>query len=160
MPDFAFEDDAATDAGSESNNRHVGNAASGAEPLFTESGDVGVIFEDDASTVLLDSETAFDFSADGVIVEAGKVGGFAEHSSLHVDDAGNAEADAKEFSRLAILGGEALNGVTHFGDNVIGSESGFGAEGDFFEKLAVAGDGGDAEVGAAEVDSDGKIGHG
>jgi hypothetical protein len=43
---------------------------------------------------------------------------------------------------------------------VVTAESDFGAEGNFFEKLAVSADGGDAEIGAAEIDSDGKIGHG
>jgi hypothetical protein len=58
------------------------------------------------------------------------------------------------------LGGEALDGVAHFGDDVVTAESDFGAEGNFFEKLAVSADGSDAEIGAAEVNSDGKIGHG
>ena len=52
-----------------------------------------------------------------------------------------------------------MDGVAHFGDNVIGTERDLGREGNFFEKLSVTGDGGDAEVGAAEVDSDGEIGH-
>ena len=56
--------------------------------------------------------------------------------------------------------GEALDGVTHFGDDLIAAEDDFGAEGDFFEKLAVAADGGNAEVGAAEIDADGEVGHG
>jgi len=53
-----------------------------------------------------------------------------------------------------------VDGVAHFGDDVVGAERNFGGEGNFFENLAVTGDGGDAEVGAAEVDSDGEIGHG
>ena len=165
VPDFSFEHDAAADSGAEGDDRHIGNSASGTKPLLAEGGDVGVVFEDDASAVFLmpvflAAQPALDFGADGILVEAGKVGGFAKHSGLHVDDAGDAEADAEKISGRLILRREALNGLTHFGDDVIGSESGLGAEGNFFEKLAGAGDGSDAEVGATQIDSDGEIRHG
>jgi hypothetical protein len=50
-----------------------------------------------------------------------------------------------------------VNGVAHFADDVVAAQSDFHAEGDFFKQLAVGGDGCDAQVGAAEIDSDGKI---
>jgi hypothetical protein len=155
VPDFSSEHDAATDSGAESDDSHVGDAAGSAEPLLAEGGDVGVVFEDDGG-----AQTALDFIAHGILFKAREVGGLAEHSGLHVNDAGDADAGAEKFSGFLILGGEALDGVAHFGDDVVTAESDFGAEGNFFEKLAVSADGGDAEIGAAEVDSDGKIGHG
>ena len=43
---------------------------------------------------------------------------------------------------------------------MVGAESDFGAERNFLEELPVAADGGDAKVGATEIDTDGEIGHG
>ena len=60
----------------------------------------------------------------------------------------------------AVLIGEAMNGVAHFADDVVAAEGDLDAESDFFEKLAVGADGRNAQVGAAEIDSNGKIRHG
>ena len=59
----------------------------------------------------------------------------------------------------AVLLGQAVNGVTHFADDVIAARGALGAEGDLLKKLAVGSDGRDAQVGAAEIDSDGEIRH-
>jgi hypothetical protein len=48
VPDFSFEDDAAADSGSQRDHSHVVDAAGGTQPLLAESGNVGVVFEDDA----------------------------------------------------------------------------------------------------------------
>ena len=61
---------------------------------------------------------------------------------------------------LAILLGQAVNRVAHFADDVVAAESDLYAKCNFFQKLAVGADGRDAQVGAAEIDSDGKIRHG
>ena len=53
-----------------------------------------------------------------------------------------------------------MNGAAHFVDDVVAAQSEFGAERHLFEQLPGGADGGDAQVGAAEVDSDGEIGHG
>ncbi len=77
-----------------------------------------------------------------------------------IDDAGDADAGADEAAAAAILLGQAVDGVAHFADDVVAAEGDFDAERNFFEKLSVCADGGDAQVGAAEIDSDGKIRHG
>jgi hypothetical protein len=53
-----------------------------------------------------------------------------------------------------------VNGIAHFADDVVASEGYLDAKSDFFEKLAIRADGCDAEVGTAEIDSNGKVGHG
>ena len=130
------------------------DATAGAQPLLAESGDFGVVVEKDAG-----AEAALDFVAHGIVGPSGKVGGLAHHSGFSVDDAGNADAGADEASSAAILLGEAMDGVAHFADDVVAAESDFDAESNFFEKLAVGADGRDAQVGAAEIDSDRKIRH-
>ena len=155
MPDFSAEHDAAADSRTQRDHCHVWHAARCAQPLLAQRGNVGVIFKHD-----MGGETALDFGAHRIFFEAGKIGGFAQHSGVQIDDAGNADASAQEFSFLLIFSGELPDGVAHFRDDVVGAESGFSGEGDFLEKLPVGGDGGDAQVGAAEIDSDGEIGHG
>jgi len=63
---------------------------------------------------------------------------------------------APEIFLASDIFGELPDGVAHFTDDVVRPESGFCSERYFFKKLAVGADGGDAEVGAAEIDSDGK----
>ncbi len=65
----------------------------------------------------------------------------------------------RNLATAAVLTGEAENGVAHFADDVIGARGELGAESDLLKKLAVGGDCRDAKVGAAEIDSDGKIWH-
>ena len=125
-----------------------------AQPFFAERGDVGVVVEKDAG-----AQAALDFVAHGIVGPSGKVGGLAHHAGFHVDDAGDADAGADERAAAAILLGQAVNRVAHFADDVVAAEGDFDAESDFFEKLAVGADGRDAQVGAAEIDSDGKIRH-
>jgi hypothetical protein len=79
---------------------------------------------------------------------------------LHVDDAGDADTSAKKLSGLRILAGQTLNCIAHFVDHMVTAESDFGPESNFLEKLALAAHGGNAEVGTAEIDSDGEIRHG
>jgi hypothetical protein len=52
-----------------------------------------------------------------------------------------------------------MDGVAHFVDDVVASEGNFGAQRNFLEQAAVAGNSGDAEVGTAQIDSNGKIRH-
>ena len=133
----------------------LSNIAGGAQPFFAERGDVGVVLEEDAS-----AQAAFDFVAHWIVGPAGKVGGLAHHSGFHLDNAGDGDPGADKPAAAAILIGEAVNGVTHFADDVVAAQRDFYAECDFFEKLAVGADGRNAQVGAAEIDSDGKIRHG
>jgi len=79
---------------------------------------------------------------------------------LHIDDAENADTRTEKLSRLFVFGGDTLDRFAHFVDGAVGAESDFGAHSDFFEKFALAADGSDAQVRPAEIDSDGKIGHG
>ena len=44
-------------------------------------------------------------------------------------------------------------------DDVVAAEGYLDAESDFLQKLAVRADRGDAQVGPAEIDSDGEVGH-
>ena len=101
----------------------------------------------------------FDYVAHRIVGPSGKVGGLAHHPGLPVDDAGNADAGTDKAAAAAILFGQAVNGVAHFADDVVAAESDFDAQRDFLKKLAVGADGCDAQVGAAEIDSDGKIRH-
>jgi hypothetical protein len=79
---------------------------------------------------------------------------------MQVDDAWDADAGAEKFSFLLIFSAELPDRVAHFCDDVVGPEGGLCPERDFFQELAVSTDGCDAQVGAAEIDSDRKIGHG
>ena len=155
VEDFAIQDDGAADAGAEREHRKIVNATARAQPLFAESGDIGVVIEEDSR-----AQAALDFVAYGIIGPSGKVGGLAHHSRFPVDDAGNANTGADEASAAAILFGEAMDGVAHFADDVVAAKGNFDAKSNFFQKLAVCADGRDAQVGAAEIDSDGKIRHG
>ena len=154
VKDFSVEDDGAADAGAQRDHRHVVDAAARAQPFFAKSSHLGVVVEKDAR-----AQAALDYVAHRIVGPSGKVGRLAHHAGLHVDDAGNADTGAHELAAAAIFFGQAVNGVAHFADNVVAAESDFDAQSYFFEKLAVGGDGRDAQVGAAEIDSDGKIRH-
>ena len=52
-----------------------------------------------------------------------------------------------------------MNGITHFANDVIAAQSEFHAESDLLEELAFRGDSGNAEVGAAHVDTDSVVRH-
>ena len=97
VPDFSLKHDAAADSGAKGDDGHVGDAAGGAQPLLAEGGDVGVVFEDDAG-----AEAAFDLGAHWIFFKPREVGGLAQHSSGEVDDAGDADAGAEEFSRRLV----------------------------------------------------------
>ena len=154
VEDFAVQNDGAADAGAQRDHRHVVNAAARAQPLFAKSGDFGVVVEKDAG-----AQAALNFIAHGIVGPSGKVRGLAHHSGFHVDDAGDANAGADKPAAAAILLGQAVNRVAHFADDVVATQRDFYAKCDFFEKLAVGADGRNAQVGAAEIDSDGKIRH-
>ncbi len=42
---------------------------------------------------------------------------------------------------------------------MVAAEGDFGSESNFLEKLSLAADGGDAQVGATKIDSNGKVSH-
>ena len=155
VKNFSVQNDGAADAGAERDHRHVVDVAARAQPFLAESRHLGVVVEEDAR-----AQAALDFVAHGIVGPAGKIGRLAHHPGFHVDDAGNADACADKLSAAAILLGQAMNGVAHFADDVVAAQGDFYAESNFFEKLAVGADGRNAQVGAAEIDSDGKIGHG
>ena len=78
---------------------------------------------------------------------------------IHVDESGNADADAREIAGALMLGGQRLNGVAHLADDVVAALLDLGSGGDFLQHLAVVADGGDAQVGTAKIDCDGKNAH-
>lgn len=61
---------------------------------------------------------------------------------------------------MLILRGEPLNGIAHFIDDLIAARDDLDAESDFFEHLAIASDGGNAQIGATEINANGEVGHG
>ena len=154
VEDFSIQNNGTADAGAEGDHHHVVDAAAGAQPLFAESSDFGIVVKEDAS-----AQAALDFIAHRIVGPAGKIGRLAHHSGFHVNDAGDANARADKFSGRTIFVGEAVDRVAHFADDVVAAESDFHTQRDFLQHLSVGGDGCDAQVGSAEIDSDGKIWH-
>ena len=70
----------------------------------------------------------------------------------------DAHACADQRSVAAMLIGETLNRVTHFIDDTMRAGSTC-AHADFFQHAALGGDGRYAQVGAAEIDGNGEVGH-
>ena len=56
--------------------------------------------------------------------------------------------------------GKMADRVAHLVDYVIAAEGKIRSERNFLQELALAGEGSDAQVGAAEIDADGKVRHG
>ncbi len=78
VEDFTVQDDGAADASAQCEHRHIVDATARAQPFFAESGDFGVVIEEDAG-----AEAALDFVAHGIVGPSGKVGGLAHHAGFH-----------------------------------------------------------------------------
>ena len=154
MPDLAFQYDAAANPGAQGDHGHVWDAAGSTQPLLTERSNVSVIFQHHSRP-----QAPFDFRAHRILFPTRKVRRFAKRSGLHIDDARDANAGAEKLPCLFILGRETLDGIAHFRDHVVATQSNFGAERNLLEELPIAAHGCNAQVGAAQVDPDGKIRH-
>src|SRR5262249_30229077 len=108
VPDFSADDEPSADTGAERKHGHVVKFSCCAEPLFSEGGDVGIVFEDDDGI-----EAALDFSAHGIIRPSGKVRRFAQQASLHINDAGDTDSDPEHAGGVAVFVREALDGIAH-----------------------------------------------
>jgi len=155
VPDAALEDDAATDAGAEGEDeeRVDGERAAGAEEEFAISGEVGVGVDLNRSI-----EAAFELGAEVEPVEAGKIRWMVENAEGQLEGAGAADADAEEFAGLLV--DELADGSGHVIEDGVRAGGKAGGKADGFEAFARGSDGGDAEVGATEIDTDGEGIHG
>jgi hypothetical protein len=87
-------------------------------------------------------------------VEAGKIGRMVEDAEGQFDGAGTADADAEEMAGLFL--DELANGGGHIVEDGQGAIVEAGGKVEVVESLALGSDGGDAEVGASEVNADGE----
>src|SRR5262249_30027844 len=101
----ASDNDATANAGPESQQHQVVDAAARSHPFFAESSRIGVVFQDD-----LDSQKPLDLVAHPVVVEVGQIGRANDQALVHEDEAGNADADAGELAR-AETGAERFDGL-------------------------------------------------
>ncbi len=154
MPDFSSEHNAPANPGPQRDYAHIWYAAGSPQPLFAQRGHVGVVFEDDARP-----QPPLNFGAHGIFFPSRKIGRLAQRSGLHVNDSRNPNAGAKKITFRFVLCREALDGIAHFVDHVIAAEGNFRPECNFLQKLPLTADSGNPQVGATEIDSDGKIRH-
>ena len=78
---------------------------------------------------------------------------------LHVDDAGHADADSLQRNAVRVLGGKNADGIAHLTDDVVFAQRDPRAQRDFFHQVTLLVDGRDAQIGAAEINADRKVGH-
>ena len=136
---FPPKHDAAADAGAQRDHGHVRDAASSAQPLLAERGNVGVIFEDDTAR-FSGAQTALDFRAAPDSLPSRE--DWPTFRSIPVCMSmmpGTPMPAPRNFPDVLVLAGEALDRIAHFVDDVVAAEGDFGSERNFFEKLSVAG---------------------
>jgi len=150
-----MEDDAAADTGPEGvhEERVDGVGAACAEEAFAVGGEGGVV-----AHVYGAAETALQFGAEVETVESGEVRGMVQNSAGQLDGAGAADADAQEFASLLV--DELADGGGHVVEDGMRACREARRKADVVEAFACRGDGGDAEVGASEIDAYGEGRHG
>src|SRR6516162_6867947 len=77
----------------------------------------------------------------------------------HVDDSGDADADAGQRGLAAVLAREMLNGPAHFVENMVTAQRDARSQCELFEETALRVYSRDTQVGSAEINSDGERGH-
>jgi hypothetical protein len=127
--------------------------AAGAKEAFAVGGEGGVMADLDGAI-----ETAFEFGAEIESVEAGEIGWMVENAEGEVDGTGAADADAEEFAGVFV--DELTNGGGHVIEDSLGPCAEASGQADGVEAFAGGRDGGDAEVGASEINADGEGVHG
>ncbi len=84
---------------------------------------------------------------------------FAQHACLHINDSGNSDANARQLSSVAVFGGKLPDRNAHFVNHMVAAARDFRTESDLFQDPAVMVDGGDPQIGAAQVNADCKFVH-
>jgi hypothetical protein len=155
VPDAAFEDDTGADAGAQGIHaeRIGGEGAAGTEEAFAVGGEVGIGVDLDGA-----AETGLEFGAEVESVEAGKIGRMVEDAEWELEGSGAANADAEEVAGLLV--DELEDGSGHIVEDRLGACAEAGGKADGVEALAFRCDGGNTEVGASEVHTNGKGMHG
>jgi hypothetical protein len=83
----------------------------------------------------------------------------AKHARLHLNDSRYTDADPSQFPGIAVSGDNFLDRVAHFVDYLIAAARDFRAGCDSLKHVAAAIHGGNAQVGAAQINSDGECRH-
>ena len=124
--------DAAANARAERQQYQIVHVASGAHPFFAQRGGIGIVFQNDVR-----AEAAFDFGADGEILQAGEVIRVADDAFLQQYETGDADADARQPGRTARVA-QFRDGVDHMAQHGFAPGGGIGGRGAPVEDMAVA----------------------
>ena len=144
VPNLAAHYYSATDAGAEGQHRHVVKIFRRAQPFLSHGGRIGVILQND-----LRLQALLDLCTDRRIDPARQIGRFANHASLHVDNAWYADPDPEQGGRVPVLLHQSLDGIAHVIDNVDATQRDFRAKCHFLDEMALLVNGRNAEIGPA-----------
>src|SRR5262249_1711342 len=146
-------DYAATDPSAEREQHQVVHITAGAHPLLAESGRIGVVLEDHACL-----QAVLDFVANREVLETGEVVGGGDYAFFEQDKPWHADADAGQ--RIArTVSPDLVDYRGHVAQHDLATLLRVSLLRDFVEHFAAAVDGGGAQVGAAQVQSDGVLSH-
>ena len=151
VPDAAAEHDAAAHAGAERKHEHVIIITRGAQPFFAQRGGVGVVFQHDVR-----AQPPLDLVAHRVIVPAGKVGRLAQHAGTMSMIPGTPMPMRRSALAAVNLVAELADRLAHLVDDEIASARHLRAGGDLLQQRALLVHGGDAQVGSAQINSNGE----
>jgi hypothetical protein len=123
--------------------------AAGAEEAFAIGGESGIVANLDRAI-----EAALELDAEIDSVKPREVGEMAEEAEGELDGAGAADANAEEWAGLFL--DELANGGGHVIEDGLRAGGDARGETDVVEAFPLGGHGGNAEVGASQVDADGE----
>src|SRR5579883_1309895 len=149
FPNLVVQYDATANTGPESENTHIFNVAGSAEPMLTDGSGVGVVLENDGRV-----EASFDFFLHRIVTPIGQIRGFADHTGILVDDAGDADADAREITFATQTKADTFDRFRHLLYDEVASTGNLCPSLQFFEQVAICVDCGNSQVHSTEIHSD------